>query len=78
MELSIVAEEHWSDGALDADLRLVDLRTRRRVMEDVHVSLQVYCSTVAQSCHCNFMGTFHILLDMLQVVRNSVLSPFLS
>ncbi|CAK9863437.1 unnamed protein product [Sphagnum jensenii] len=41
MELSIVAEEHWSDGALDADLRLVDLRTRRRVMEDVHVSLQI-------------------------------------
>jgi hypothetical protein len=78
MELSIVAEEHWSDGALDADLRLVDLRTRRRVMEDVHVSLQVYCSTVAQSCHCNFIGTSHILLDMLQVVRNSVLSPFLS
>jgi hypothetical protein len=78
MELSVVAEEHWSDGALDADLRLVDLRTRRRVMEDVHVSLQVYCSTVAQSCHCNFTGTSYILLDMLQVVRNSVLSPFLS
>jgi hypothetical protein len=70
----------WVGGVFfhQADLRLVDLRTRRRVMEDVHVSLQVYCSTVAQSCHCNFMGTFHILLDMLQVVRNSVLSPFLS
>jgi len=44
MELSSVAEEHWSDGALDADLRLADLRARRRAMEDLHVSLEVILS----------------------------------
>ncbi|CAK9266256.1 unnamed protein product [Sphagnum jensenii] len=41
MELSSVAEEHWSDGALDADLRLADLRARRRAMEDLHISLEI-------------------------------------
>lgn len=40
MELSTAAEEHWSDGALDADLRLADLRARRRAMEDLYVALQ--------------------------------------
>ncbi|XP_024374900.1 senescence-associated protein AAF, chloroplastic isoform X2 [Physcomitrium patens] len=41
MELSNAAEEHWSDGALDADLRLVDLRARRRAMEDLYAALEV-------------------------------------
>lgn len=40
MELSSAAEEHWSDGALDADLRLADLRARRRAMEDLYAALQ--------------------------------------
>ncbi|KAL3697171.1 hypothetical protein R1sor_011247 [Riccia sorocarpa] len=34
------AEEHWNDGALDADLRMADLRARRRAMEDAYVSVQ--------------------------------------
>ncbi|BBN02927.1 hypothetical protein MPTK1_2g19380 [Marchantia polymorpha subsp. ruderalis] len=34
------AEEHWSNGALDADLRLADLRARRRAMEDAYISIQ--------------------------------------
>uniref|UniRef100_A0A7I4B197 Uncharacterized protein n=1 Tax=Physcomitrium patens TaxID=3218 RepID=A0A7I4B197_PHYPA len=40
MELSSAAEEHWNDGALDADLRLADLRARRRAMEDLYAALQ--------------------------------------
>ncbi|XP_024364945.2 senescence-associated protein AAF, chloroplastic isoform X2 [Physcomitrium patens] len=41
MELSSAAEEHWSDGALDADLRLADLRARRRAMEDLYAAVLV-------------------------------------
>ncbi|KAL2644020.1 hypothetical protein R1flu_011607 [Riccia fluitans] len=36
----VEAEEHWNNGALDADLRLADLRARRRAMEDAYISVQ--------------------------------------
>ncbi|GJP42570.1 hypothetical protein CLOM_g2121 [Closterium sp. NIES-68] len=40
-ELSRQAEQHWRDGALAADLRLADMRMRRRGLEDVFLALQV-------------------------------------
>ncbi|XP_024520886.1 senescence-associated protein AAF, chlorolplastic isoform X1 [Selaginella moellendorffii] len=39
-ELKVAATEHWNDGALDADLRLADLRARRRAMEDSFATVQ--------------------------------------
>lgn len=41
IRLKRAAEKHWSDGALDADLRLADLRAKRRAMEDAFISLQL-------------------------------------
>lgn len=38
--LSNAAERHWNDGRLEADLRLADLRARRRALEDAYVSVQ--------------------------------------
>ncbi|GBG78736.1 hypothetical protein CBR_g27960 [Chara braunii] len=40
MELRSAATEHWSDGALEADLRLADLRAKRRAMEDAYTTIQ--------------------------------------
>ncbi|MCO5583951.1 hypothetical protein L7F22_037869 [Adiantum nelumboides] len=40
-QLKTAAEKHWSDGGLDADLRLADLRAKRRAMEDAYMALQV-------------------------------------
>eukprot|EP00250_Pteridium_aquilinum_P001002 c11182_g1_i1 orf=546-1841(+) len=40
-QLKTAAEKHWSDGALDADLRLADLRAKRRAMEDAYMALQL-------------------------------------
>lgn len=40
-QLKTAAEKHWSDGALDADLRLADLRAKRRAMEDAYLALQL-------------------------------------
>ncbi|CAI5506152.1 unnamed protein product [Closterium sp. Naga37s-1] len=40
-ELSRQAAQHWRDGALAADLRLADMRMRRRGLEDVFLALQV-------------------------------------
>ncbi|KAJ7553236.1 hypothetical protein O6H91_06G089300 [Diphasiastrum complanatum] len=39
-ELKIAAAEHWNDGALEADLRLADLRARRRALEDSFTTFQ--------------------------------------
>ncbi|XP_048494542.1 senescence-associated protein OSA15, chloroplastic isoform X3 [Beta vulgaris subsp. vulgaris] len=38
--LKIVADQHWSDGALEADLRRADLRAKRRAMEDTLMALE--------------------------------------
>lgn len=40
-QLKTAAEKHWSDGGLDADLRLADLRAKRRAMEDAYLALQL-------------------------------------
>lgn len=55
MELSSAAEEHWSDGALDADLRLADLRARRRAMEDLYAALQA-----VRNVHSALVSTLRI------------------
>lgn len=39
-KLKMAAAEHWSDGALEADLRRADLRARRRAMEDAFMALE--------------------------------------
>ncbi|KAJ6824958.1 uncharacterized protein M6B38_381005 [Iris pallida] len=39
-KLKKVADQHWSDGALEADLRRADFVVRRRAMEDAFVSLK--------------------------------------
>ncbi|KAG0615590.1 hypothetical protein M758_5G053700 [Ceratodon purpureus] len=55
MELSSAAEEHWNDGALDADLRLADLRARRRAMEDLYAALQA-----VRNIHSALVSTLRI------------------
>ncbi|KAI4339457.1 hypothetical protein MLD38_024400 [Melastoma candidum] len=38
--LKTVADKHWSDGALEADLRLADIRAKQRAMEDSLMALE--------------------------------------
>ncbi|KAI4299592.1 hypothetical protein L6164_033036 [Bauhinia variegata] len=38
--LKSVADKHWSDGALEADLRLADFRAKQRAMEDALMALE--------------------------------------
>ncbi|KAE9606107.1 hypothetical protein Lalb_Chr10g0104381 [Lupinus albus] len=39
--LKSAADEHWSDGALEADLRLADFRAKQRAMEDALMSMEL-------------------------------------
>ncbi|KAG9449550.1 hypothetical protein H6P81_009515 [Aristolochia fimbriata] len=39
--LKSVADQHWSDGALEADLRRADLLVKRRAMEDAYMALEL-------------------------------------
>ncbi|KAJ0989207.1 hypothetical protein J5N97_007563 [Dioscorea zingiberensis] len=39
-KLKTVADQHWSDGALEADLRRADFCMRRRAMEDAFMALK--------------------------------------
>ncbi|KAL6640186.1 hypothetical protein ACP70R_022035 [Stipagrostis hirtigluma subsp. patula] len=39
-DLKKAADQHWSDGALEADLRRADLVVKRRAMEDAFMSLK--------------------------------------
>ncbi|XP_077253200.1 senescence-associated family protein [Tasmannia lanceolata] len=39
-KLKRVADKHWSDGALEADLRRADFMVRRRAMEDAFMALK--------------------------------------
>ncbi|KAG2715142.1 hypothetical protein I3760_03G064300 [Carya illinoinensis] len=38
--LKKAADKHWSDGALEADLRLADFRAKQRAMEDALMALE--------------------------------------
>ncbi|KAL8161197.1 hypothetical protein V2J09_012686, partial [Rumex salicifolius] len=38
--LKTAADKHWSDGALEADLRLADYRAKKRAMEDTLMALE--------------------------------------
>ncbi|KAJ7964486.1 Senescence-associated family protein [Quillaja saponaria] len=38
--LKSAADEHWSDGALEADLRLADFHAKQRAMEDALMALE--------------------------------------
>ncbi|XP_023527651.1 uncharacterized protein LOC111790816 isoform X3 [Cucurbita pepo subsp. pepo] len=38
--LKSAADEHWSDGALEADLRMADFRAKQRAMEDAMTALE--------------------------------------
>lgn len=38
--LKYAADKHWSDGALEADLRLADFRAKQRAMEDALMALE--------------------------------------
>ncbi|XP_057521702.1 senescence-associated protein AAF, chlorolplastic isoform X2 [Amaranthus tricolor] len=38
--LKTAADQHWSDGALEADLRRADLRAKKRAMEDTLMALE--------------------------------------
>ncbi|KAL6010772.1 MutS-like protein [Asimina triloba] len=40
-KLKRVADQHWSDGALEADLRRADFLVKRRAMEDAFMALEV-------------------------------------
>ncbi|XP_031396922.1 senescence-associated protein SPA15, chloroplastic isoform X2 [Punica granatum] len=39
-KLKTAADQHWSDGALEADLRLADFRAKQRAMEDALMALE--------------------------------------
>ncbi|KAJ6960634.1 senescence-associated protein AAF [Populus alba x Populus x berolinensis] len=39
-KLKTAADKHWSDGALEADLRLADFRAKQRAMEDALMALE--------------------------------------
>ncbi|KAJ4826701.1 hypothetical protein Tsubulata_023390 [Turnera subulata] len=39
-KLKLAADKHWSDGALEADLRLADFRAKQRAMEDALMALE--------------------------------------
>jgi len=39
--LKRAADKHWSDGALEADLRLADLHAKQRAMEDALMALEL-------------------------------------
>ncbi|GAB2226742.1 hypothetical protein Droror1_Dr00022562 [Drosera rotundifolia] len=39
-ELKSVADQHWSDGALEADLRRADFHAKQRAMEDTIMALE--------------------------------------
>ncbi|KAK7300695.1 hypothetical protein RJT34_11543 [Clitoria ternatea] len=39
--LKSAADQHWSDGALEADLRLADFRAKQRAMEDALMALEL-------------------------------------
>lgn len=39
-KLKRAADQHWSDGALEADLRRIDFIVRRRAMEDAYMALK--------------------------------------
>ncbi|KAK1302584.1 hypothetical protein QJS10_CPB12g00494 [Acorus calamus] len=39
-KLKRAADQHWSDGALEADLRRADLLAKRRAMEDAYMALK--------------------------------------
>ncbi|CAK7339037.1 unnamed protein product [Dovyalis caffra] len=39
-KLRTAADKHWSDGALEADLRLADFRAKQRAMEDALMALE--------------------------------------
>lgn len=38
--LKTAADQHWSDGALEADLRWADMRAKKRAMEDTLMALE--------------------------------------
>uniref|UniRef100_A0A0A9DC85 Uncharacterized protein n=1 Tax=Arundo donax TaxID=35708 RepID=A0A0A9DC85_ARUDO len=40
-DLKKAADQHWSDGALEADLRRADLVVKQRAMEDAFMALKV-------------------------------------
>ncbi|XP_054789164.1 senescence-associated protein AAF, chlorolplastic-like isoform X2 [Prosopis cineraria] len=40
LRLKSAADKHWSDGALEADLRLADIRAKQRAMEDALMALE--------------------------------------
>ncbi|CAL0315713.1 unnamed protein product [Lupinus luteus] len=39
--LKSAADKHWSDGALESDLRLADFRAKQRAMEDALMSMEL-------------------------------------
>ncbi|KAI3689796.1 hypothetical protein L2E82_47765 [Cichorium intybus] len=41
-KLKSVADRHWSDGALEADLRRVDYIAKQRAIEDALMALEVH------------------------------------
>jgi len=48
-DLKKAADKHWSDGALEADLRRADLVVKRRAMEDAFMALKVARTTSVSS-----------------------------
>ncbi|XP_019183025.1 PREDICTED: uncharacterized protein LOC109177963 [Ipomoea nil] len=53
--LKIAADKHWSDGALEADLRRADFAAKQRAMEDAFMALEfiknIHDMMVSKMCH---------------------------
>ncbi|XP_074570104.1 senescence-associated protein OSA15, chloroplastic isoform X4 [Curcuma longa] len=62
-DLKRAADQHWSDGALEADLRRADFIFRRRAMEDAYMALKVEDVLLHFfQHHCCFIRNIHDMM----------------
>ncbi|XP_042429811.1 senescence-associated protein OSA15, chloroplastic-like isoform X1 [Zingiber officinale] len=61
-DLKRAADQHWSDGALEADLRRADFIFRRRAMEDAYMALKVEDVLLFFQHRCGFIRNIHDMM----------------
>ncbi|KAK7385679.1 hypothetical protein VNO78_31473 [Psophocarpus tetragonolobus] len=68
--LKNAAVEHWSDGALEADLRLADFRAKQRAMEDALMALELIKNI--HDLMVSKMYKFPLRRDKVSISENNV------
>ncbi|KAK7321495.1 hypothetical protein VNO77_32205 [Canavalia gladiata] len=68
--LKNAADEHWSDGALEADLRLADFRAKQRAMEDALMALELIKNI--HDMMVSKMYNFPLRIDKGSLAENNV------